>query len=208
MRGYAATLLLGLAGAVAVTVAVTRPWIRGTADVPGLPTIEADVSGTTLSPLAGALGVVLLASFGAVVATRGWVRRALGGLVVVASVIVLVSTVAPPDAADALEEALSAKGWAGGDYTRDAVGWRWLALVGAVSCLLAGCAVALRGHRWAVMGSRYDAPAATSPRPAAGAADQELDDAELWRALDQGHDPTREKAEPGCHNGDRREELT
>jgi uncharacterized membrane protein (TIGR02234 family) len=191
LRGYAAVLLLGLAGAVAVMVAVTRPWIRGTAEVPGLPTIEAEVSGTTMAPLAGALGVVLLASFGAVIATRGWVRRGLGVLVVVASVVVLVSAAAPPDAADALEDALSAKGWAGGDYTSAPVGWRWLALVGAIGCLVAGAAVAVRGHRWAVMGSRYDAPVA--PRAAAQRdADQEIDDAELWRALDQGRDPTRD----------------
>jgi uncharacterized membrane protein (TIGR02234 family) len=191
MRGYAAVLLLGLAGAVAVMVAVTRPWIRGTAEVSGLPTIEADVSGTTLAPLAGALGVVLLASFGAVIATRGWVRRGLGVLIVVASVVVLVSALAPPDAADALEDALSAKGWAGGDYTRTTVGWRWLALAGAIGCLAAGAAVAVRGHRWAVMGSRYDAPVA--PTSAAQRdADHEIDDAELWRALDQGHDPTRD----------------
>jgi hypothetical protein len=36
---------------------------------------------------------------------------------------------------------------------------------------------------WPEMGSRYDAPAT---RPQA----EDLDDLDLWRAIDQGHDPT------------------
>lgn len=203
--GLAATLVLGLLGALAVTLAVTRPWVRATATVEGLPTIEAEVSGATLSPLAGALGVVLLASFGAVLATRGWVRRALGGLVVVAAIVVLASAASPPDPISAVEDALSAKGWTGGDYDTEVIAWRWLALAGAVCCLLAGAAVVAGGHRWPVMGSRYDAPAGTGPNPAAAkpsAAEQqatasrsdadELDETDLWRALDRGHDPTRD----------------
>jgi uncharacterized membrane protein (TIGR02234 family) len=209
LREVGVTVVVGLLGALAVTVAMTRPWIRATAEVPGLPTIEVDVSGATLSPVAGALGVVLLASFGAVIATRGWVRRALGGLVVVASIVVLASAVATPDAGAPAEEALSAKGWTGGAYVTEAVAWRWLALAGGICCLLAGIAVAVRGHRWPVMGSRYDAPAATTAAAttaaatAAAATDMTdasdataaadvLDEADLWRALDRGQDPTRD----------------
>jgi uncharacterized membrane protein (TIGR02234 family) len=214
-RAYAVALVTGLAGALAVTVAMTRPWIRAVADVPGLPRIEVEVSGAGVAPLAGALGLVLLASFGAVVATRGWVRRVLGGVVVVAAIVVLVAATATPDSASAVEDELSAKGWAGGAYTTQVVAWRWLALAGALCCLVAGVAIAARGHRWPVMGSRYDAPPAAARPPIEAsstparasteapstttrattedpAAPSELDEADLWRSLDRGHDPTRE----------------
>ena len=72
---YGPTLVVGLAGALAMTVGVAKPWVTATARQSGLPQIEVTVSGASLAPLAGALGVVVLAAFGAVVATRGWVRR-------------------------------------------------------------------------------------------------------------------------------------
>ena len=82
---YGPTLVVGLAGALAMTVGVAKPWVTATARQSGLPQIEVTVSGANLAPLAGALGVVVLAAFGAVVATRGWVRRGLGVLIVLAS---------------------------------------------------------------------------------------------------------------------------
>ncbi len=192
-RGYAAALVSGLLGATAVTVAVARPWVRGQAEVPGLPQIQADVSGAALSPLAGALGVVLLASFGAVIATRAWVRRTVGVLIVAAAAVVVVVAAAPPDPAAAIEDALSARGWAGGGYSTRVVPWRWLALVGAACCLLAGAAVAWLGHRWPVLGGRYDAPASSAESPPPQATVEEMDEDDVWRALDRGHDPTQDR---------------
>ena len=61
---YGPTLVLGLAGALAVMVGVAKPWATATATQPGLPAIEVQVTGADLAPLAGALGVVLLAAFG------------------------------------------------------------------------------------------------------------------------------------------------
>ena len=117
--GFALTLCVGLRGALAVTVAVARPWVRASAEVAGLPTIEAEVSGATLRPLTGALGVVLLAAFGAVIATRGWLRRSLGILIVAAAAVVVISALLPIDDAGAVEDALAAKGWSEGDYDTD-----------------------------------------------------------------------------------------
>lgn len=184
---YGPTLVVGLAGAIAVTVGVAKPWATATARQAGLPTIEASVSGADLAPLAGALGVVVLASFGAVVATRGWARRALGVLIVLAALVVLVSAIAPPGAGSALDDALAAKGWTGGDHDIGIAGWRWVALAGAVASVLAGAAISFYGGRWATMGAEYDAPA-----PTKDSAQPPSTEAEVWRELDQGRDPTRQ----------------
>jgi uncharacterized membrane protein (TIGR02234 family) len=144
---------------------------------------------------------VLLASFGAVIATRGLVRRSIGTLVVLLAVVVLVAVVWPIEGGDAIEDALSAKGWAGEDYTVSSLAWRWLAAVGALASGLAGALVVVHGGQWPTMGRRYDAPAADAEADTdagaesgaeSGQGESGLDEAALWRQLDRGHDPTSE----------------
>ena len=195
---YGPTLVLGLAGAIAVTVGVTKPWVTATAHQSGLPTIDVSVTGASLAPLAGALGVVVLAAFGAVIATRGWVRRALGVLIVLAAGVVLVTAIHPPGATSAVEDALSAKGWSTGPYDTGASAWRWIALGGALVSMAAGVAISVYGSRWATMGREYDAPTpagdgtadATAGSSSGTPDDEDLTEAELWRELDHGRDPT------------------
>jgi uncharacterized membrane protein (TIGR02234 family) len=188
-REYAAALLGGLLGALGVTVGAARPWASATAVVDGLPTLHATVSGAELAPPAWALGLVMLAGFGAVVATRGRVRRALGVLIVAASAAVVVAAAHPREPHAALATALSAKGWTGGGFSTGTQAWRWLVLACALVCAAAGAATASNGHRWAAMGSRYDAPGgAAADAGTAGAADGE---AQMWRSIDRGHDPTQ-----------------
>jgi uncharacterized membrane protein (TIGR02234 family) len=186
--GYALTILVGLAASGVCAVAVAQPWARATATVPGLPPIEASVDGADVAPIAAALAVVCLAAFGAVIATRGWVRRALGILIVGCAAVVVFVAVAPGSTTGLLEDALSAKGWTGGDYDRSVTAWRVVAGVGGVLTIAAGAIVARFGAEWATMGARYDSPAeAQSARPTA---DEDLSDAAMWRALDDGGDPT------------------
>jgi uncharacterized membrane protein (TIGR02234 family) len=198
---YGPTLLVGLVGALAVTVGVTKPWATATGHQAGLPTIRAGVTGADLVPLAGALGVVVLASFGAVLATRGWVRRAVGVLIVVAALVVLVSAVHPPGATDALKDGLAAKGWSSGGIDTATTAWRWVALAGAVLSLCSGAAIARFGARWATMGQEYDAPrvgtttaqttSATTTEEPSKRDEEHLTEADVWREIDQGRDPTR-----------------
>lgn len=196
-RAYGATLVVGLLSAVATTTAVSRPWYEASATVKNLPRLEAAASGTDLVPVAGALGVVLVASFGAVVATRGWLRRGLGLLIVLGAAVVLVSTARLSTTDEVLRAGLSARGWSGGAYDTSATPWRLLVLVGSAGCLAAGAAVARFGAQWPTMGQRYDAPApaADSLAPSEGSAveaDRSLTQEQLWRALDQGRDPTQD----------------
>lgn len=189
-RLYAPALILGLVGALGATVGGSRPWIEATSSATGLPTLHASASGADLAPLSGALGVVLLAAFGAVIATRGWVRRGLGALVVVASLVVLYSVVDPSGSGDVLRSGLSAKGWSGGGYQTSTRLWRWLVLASALVTAAAGAVTFWYGGRWAVMGDRYDAPGST--RPAAAKPAEELTENDVWQAIDHGRDPTQE----------------
>ena len=149
------------------------------------------VDGADLAPLAGALGFVLLAAFGAVIATRGWVRRGLGVLVVVAALVVLVAVIHPGETGSAVEQGLSAKGWSGGplrcQHLRLALArgrWaRWAAWSPA-------CSWPRFGGSWASMGTRYDAPGGTAPQ-APGGPQAEPTETDLWRSIDSGHDPTQ-----------------
>jgi uncharacterized membrane protein (TIGR02234 family) len=188
-RGYGQTLLLGLASAAAATVGVSRPWQTATASVHDLPSITAQVDGADLAPLAGALGFVLLAAFGAVVATHGLVRRGLGVLVVICAVVVAIAVVHPGAAATAIEQGLSAKGWTGGSYHSSVSPWRWVVGAGAAGCGLAGALIARFGGEWATMSNRYDAPPTAKQMSAEELVDPTETD--LWRSIDAGHDPTQ-----------------
>lgn len=192
-RGYAATLVVGLLSATVASVGLARPWITATAEQEGLPLIQTSVTGVEVAALAGALGVVVLASFGAVIATRGWVRRSLGALIVLSSAVIAYSTLRPPSGIDQVEGGLSALGWAGGAYDMATTPWRWLTLAAASLCMAAGVAVIARGHRWATMGSRYDAPVSLAGEAAVarGADGRDLTEADVWQAIDRGRDPTQ-----------------
>ncbi len=187
---YGPALVAGLLGALGVTVAASRPWLRATATVPGLPPIHASATGADLVPLAGALGVAMLAAFGAVVATRGVVRRGLGVAVLVAAVVVLAASIHPSGATSQLTDGLSARGWTGEGYETATTVWRWLVVASTVLAGLAGAVTAAYGDQWAEMGSRYDAP--TPDAVPVGRRPEDLSETDVWRALDQGRDPTRE----------------
>ena len=75
------------------------------------------------------------------------------------------------------------------DLETTTTAWPYVACVGAVLAA-AAFVVALRSAAgWPEMSRRYDAPAAGSG-PAAGATDGDAAPADLWRALDEGRDPT------------------
>lgn len=198
-RLYGGTVLLGVASATAVAVGVSQPWIRGTASVAGLPRIEVTVTGADLAPLAGALGLVLLAAFGAVLATRGRARQGVGLLIVAGAAVVVAAAAHPADASVILSDRLAAKGWSpAAGYSASTQAWRWLVLAGAAACLCAGMLVVSRGASWPTMGRRYDAPETVAPSARAGSELGEsdvVDEEALWRALDEGRDPTREPSQ-------------
>ena len=208
-------------GAAVVLLAARQDWARVVTIEPHpLPASRVAVSGQDLVPAAGALGLAALAGLAAVLATRGLVRRIVGGLLAVFGVAIIASVSLPVTAAQVREAAVGATtaqagsvpgGSTVGSGTTPGTGgsgvaglslashvemaafpWRWAVLLGGLLVLGAGMLVAWRGTRWPVMSSRYDRPASRKP-PAA------TDPASLWESLSQGLDPTdlTEPADPG-----------
>jgi uncharacterized membrane protein (TIGR02234 family) len=179
---YGPTVLLGLTGALLAAVAGSQDWARSSGEASGI-AVHAAVQGSDAAPLASALALVALAAWGVILVSRGGMRRLVavaGGL---AAAGVLVAVVDAWDGAqDAALDALAGK-QATGDVSQTALTvWYYLAGVGALLTLAGFVAAAVLAARWPAMGSRYDAPGARAEQPAT--------DQDMWRALDEGRDPT------------------
>lgn len=190
-RTFGPVTLLGLAAAGLSAVAGDRLWVvPETSEGPGAAAAEAvssvrlGLDETAQMPLATALALVVLAAWGALLVTRGRVRRVLAGLALVAALGIAASVVVgavsiPGDVrADLAASLPSAAAGPATAYT----GWFWAAGAGAALSVLATAAAVRWVPQWPQMGSRYDAPSAPTDEPAS--------DLELWRAFDEGRDPT------------------
>jgi uncharacterized membrane protein (TIGR02234 family) len=176
-RSYALTLLACLAGAALAVYAVTRTWSVLLTPRPGMSDLRVARTGTDVEPWVTGLALVALAGTGALLATSGWVRRALGGLLALAGVGVVAGAVL---------------GRVGLDPGAASGGTLWPILCAAGGAIIAagGVTAARRGHRWPRMSARYDRkPALATAAPAARATDP-ADTRAAWDALDRGDDPT------------------
>jgi uncharacterized membrane protein (TIGR02234 family) len=192
-RWFAPAVLVGLAGTGLCALAGAKPWAA-----------PDDQAGSTLVsasgghvPLASALGLVGLAAWGVLLVTRGWVRRGVALLgVLVAVGLVATAVVGRSSALDSARKAtVDLRGTSTGTHL---TAWWVVGLVGAVLAV-AAAGFALRFvPAWPEMGSRYDAPQGRAE--AADPAD--MDEADLWRALDQGRDPTDPPARRPGHEPD------
>jgi len=185
---FGPVLLTGLASGIVAAVAGARPWVRGssgnvdTANPASAAII--DLSGVRESPLAVSLALVVLACWGVILVTRGRVRRAVAVLGALAAIGMLVTIVAAFwSLQDALSEALLA---ASGLDTAEVslTGWYAAALVAGLISVAATLAAVRYIPTWPEMGSRYDAPTTGTPEV------EPEGNLELWKALDEGHDPT------------------
>ena len=98
----------------------------------------------------------------------------------------LLSCSRTPPVPDQLRDGLAAVGVT--DVGIDHTAWYWLAALGAVGSLVATVLAVAWAPAWPEMGSRYDAPTAlvaTSEAPP-----EEQSSLDLWKALDEGRDPT------------------
>lgn len=180
-RSYAPTVVAGLAGAGLAAVAGARHWATARGDAAGI-RVDVSVTGAEAQPLAAAAALVALAAWGVVLVIRGRARRPVAVLGLVASLGALASVVLGFSAAqDAAVRAAVAKGATGDTFATSLTAWYYLAGIGAAAAATAFAVAAWRAPRWPAMGSRYDAPSArTAP----------ASDEDMWRALDEGRDPT------------------
>jgi hypothetical protein len=181
-RGLAYAVVLCLAGAGLALYAATRTWnVEVTVRPAPLPELRTAHRG---APWLAPIAVVGLAAAGALVATRGTARRAVGVLLVLIGAGLAVG---------------------GGQGLADSRLWPALCLVGGVAVALAGGLTVARGQTWPGMGARYErghgrrslsesAPASAfgepSDRPAPAAQDGSVASTQAWDALDRGEDPT------------------
>ncbi len=187
-RLYVPVVLGTLAAGGLAFVALGRTWERARVQAEGLPGDVVTVSGSDAYPLASALALVVVTAAIAVLATGGRVRRGVGVLVVVASVGAIVALV---DGRDALESVINEAVTAspaftgGGSVVRSTASWDLVAIAAFAVAAALGATVAALAGRWPTMSGRYDAPSASSA-PAAPETE-----ADIWKALDEGRDPTQ-----------------
>ncbi len=173
-------IVLGGLAAGALT-AVASAKILVAADVDGLTGAVAVLDSGRL-PLASAFSLVVLAAWGVLLVTRGRVRRAvilLGTAAAVGVVVVLGFGFATLP--DAVAGQLGATGST--DTGTHFTAWYWLAWVGSLLSVGATLLAVVHAPRWPEMGRRYDAPGS-------GPVAEPESNLDLWRAMDEGRDPT------------------
>lgn len=193
-RTFGPVVLLGVASAALAAWAASKPWVDGSGaeTAPEMGTMAwGEVAS---SPLGTALAFVVLACWGVLLVTRGRFRRAIAGLAVLAATGYVATVVwAPFSLPDHLVEQVRRRTGVTLEDTA-LTGWFWLACVAGL-VVLASTVLALRLVRtWPEMGTRYDSP--TGGRTAGGAdaaqapADRPTENIDIWKALDDGRDPT------------------
>jgi uncharacterized membrane protein (TIGR02234 family) len=177
-RKLAYAVLLCAAGAGLAVYGVTRTWSEVVTARPGLSSLRDTRTGADLEPWVIGLALVALAGAGALLATRGPVRRLLGGLLAVIGLGVAAGAVA------------GRVGLEVGSAGAGAIVWPVACALGGVLIVLGGLSAARSGHEWPAMGARYERRGAGTPAPDADV-DQRVDTRAAWDALDRGDDPTR-----------------
>lgn len=185
-RTFGPVVLLGLAAGGLTAVAGSQQVVDGSGSAEtATSSLQMTFQGDL--PLVTALGLVVLACWGVLLVTRGRVRRAVAALGTVAAAGALLAALAAyPQVTDDLRAELAQVGITGADLHHTP--WYWLAVVGAALALVAGVLAVRWAPQWPEMGSRYDAPTA-QPGPS-GAPAEEQSNLDLWKALDEGRDPT------------------
>lgn len=189
-RTFGPTLVAGLAGATLVAVAGNRAWVvpSGASEGGAISQVAATAADAS-APLATAVALVALATWGVVLVTRGSFRRLVAWFgAVVGLALVAVVVLAWSQAPDSLAELLAIYGMTDAEVRRTT--WSFAAVVGAVIAFGAAVVAARFVDAWPAMGRRYDAPAGATAGGATATPAEERSNIDIWTSLDEGRDPT------------------
>jgi len=170
-RGLATAAVVCAAGAGLVLLAATRTWSTTvTVRAAPLPPERVAHTGGDLTAWLPALALVALAGAGALLATRGAVRRAVGVLLMLAG-------------------AGLAAGGAARFHLASGGGRAWpvLVVVGGLAVVWSGYRTLRDSAAWPAMGSRYERADRASAAERGG---RDRGDAGMWDDIDHGVDPT------------------
>ena len=186
-RTFVPVVLLGLASAGLAALAGGRTWATldqatGAGTGGALDSsIAVSLTSWPEAPLVSALAYVVLAAWGVLLVTRRRVRRAMAVLALAASLGVLVAAVAAwSSAAQTVTDLARLTGSTG---RPDRTVWPYVAIGAGLASVLATALAVRLVPSWPEMGTRYDAPGSAPPP-------RDETDLDLWKALDQGRDPT------------------
>lgn len=188
---FAVALVLDLLASGAALLVASHTWQTITAERSApFPSITKHVTGRTIDAAPTALALVALAGVVAVLATRGSMRRVVGGVIAVAGAGLIWRAIESGDAVSS-DRARDLLGWpftgccfpSPSPRVEASVVWPALTAVCGVLIVVSGALIAWRGHRWQVMSARYETPPTQESDPAKTAAT-------LWTKLDRGEDPT------------------
>src|SRR4051794_3484302 len=189
-RAFTLALLFDVAGAAGALLISLRHWQTISLERPvPLHEVVFGVPGRTIDSAPTAFALVALAGVVAVLATRGFVRRLIGGVLVVAGAGLVWRALASAAAVSSGRARLLV---ADKRSSVDLTGltphasahplWPALTVLCGLSVTAAGVLLAWRGHHWQVMSARYEAPDPERDRARAATT--------MWSALDRGEDPT------------------
>lgn len=187
-RLYAPVVLATLATGGVAFFAAGRTWAEAEVKAEGLAGATVSVSGSDAQPLVSALALVVVTTALAILAAGPRLRRVIGALtmlVAVAGVIVV-----PRSGGGRLTDAVGSAAEASPAYTGpSSIGdisyapWYLVTIAAFVVAVVLGATTFRLGPRWPTMSTRYDAP---TSRP-----QKEIrTDTDLWKAMDDGQDPT------------------
>lgn len=188
-RLYGPSVLGALATGGLAFFAASRTWAHTSVEASGVPTAPVDVSGADAVALVPALALVIVAAALAVLAASVRVRRAVGLLIVaVALIAIVVIARAGGDIDKAVQAAVHDSPAFIGTNRPDVIShsvWRWITAAAFFLSALVGVVITRFGVLWPTMGRKYDAPKAHA------ATEEAESEADIWKALDDGRDPTQ-----------------
>jgi uncharacterized membrane protein (TIGR02234 family) len=198
-RLYAPVVLATLAAGGLAFVAAGRTWAESEVSSEGLAPATVSVSGSDAQPLVTALALVVVTAALAILAAGPRMRRVIGVLTVLVAIGGAIAV--PRSGSGRLVDALGSAAEESPAYTGPGslsdisyTPWDLVTIAAFVLALALGVVTVRLGPRWPTMGSRYDAPTArrsTGADPSDTAhSDTELSDTDLWKAMDDGRDPT------------------